>query len=61
MLESKIKRRYEFQDTIMQSDQGSIYSFIALSQVHKDYTITRSMLRIATPTYNPIIDDHNNY
>ena len=61
MLESKIKRGYESQDTIMHSDQGIIYSSIALSQVHKDYTITRSMSRIATPTYNPIIESKNGW
>ncbi len=52
MLKSKIKRGYESQDTIMHSDQGIIYSSVALSQVHKDYTITRPMSRIATPTEN---------
>ena len=61
MLESKIKRGYESQDTIMHSDQGIIYSSIALSQVHKDYTITRSMSRIATPTDNPIIESKNGW
>ena len=61
MLESKIKRGYKSQDTIMHSDQGIIYSSIALSQVHKDYTITRSMSRIATPTDNPIIESKNGW
>lgn len=61
MLESKIKRGYGFQDTIMHSDQGIIYSSIALSQVHKDYTIIRSMSRIATPTDNPIIESKNGW
>ena len=61
MLESKIKRGYESQDTIMHSDQGIIYSSIALSQVHKDYTIIRSMSRIATPTDNPIIESKNGW
>ena len=61
MLESKIKRGYEFQDTIMHSDQGTIYSSVALSQVHKDYTIIRSMSRIGTPTDNPIIESKNGW
>lgn len=61
LLESKIKRGYESQDTIMYSDQGIIYSSIALSQVHKDYTITRSMSLIATPTDNPIIESKNGW
>ena len=61
MLENKIKRGYENQDTIMHSDQGIIYSSVALSQVHKDYTITRSMSRIGTPTDNPIIESKNGW
>ena len=61
MLESKIKRGYETHDTIMHSDQGIIYSSIALSQVHKDYTIIRSMSRIGTPTDNPIIESKNGW
>lgn len=61
MLESKIKRGYESQDTIMHSDQGIIYSSIALSQVHKDYNIIRSMSRRGTPTDNPIIESKNGW
>ena len=61
MLESKIKRGYKNQDTIFHSDQGVIYSSYALSQVHKDYTITRSMSRIGTPTDNPIIESKNGW
>ena len=61
MLKTKIKRGYENQDTIMHSDQVVIYSSIALSQVHKNYTIIRSMSRIATPTDNPIIESKNGW
>ena len=61
MLKSKIKRGYRFQDTTMHSDQGAIYSSIALSQVHKDYTIIRSMSRIGTPTDNPVIESKNGW
>ncbi len=61
MLESKIKRGYESQNTIIHSDQGSIYSSVALSQVHKDYSITRSMSRAGTPTDNPIIESKNGW
>ena len=61
MLKNKIKRGYESQDTIMHSDQGVIYSSIALSQVHKDYTIIRSMSRVGTPTDNPIIESKNGW
>ena len=61
MLKSKIKRGYELQDTIMHSDQGVIYSSYALSQVHKNYTIKRSMSRRGTPTDNPIIEAKNGW
>lgn len=45
----------------MRSDQEIIYSSFVLSQIHKDYNITRSMSRIATPIDNSIINGHNNY
>ena len=61
MLKSKIKRGYGALDTIMHSDQGTTYSSIALSQVHKDYTIIRSMSRMRTPTDNPIIESKNGW
>ena len=61
MLKCKIKRGYKNQDTIFHSDQGVIYSSYALSQVHKDYTIKRSMSRIGTPTDNPIIESKNGW
>lgn len=61
MLENKIKRGYKDLETIFHSDQGIIYSSIALSQVHKDYTIIRSMSRIATPTDNPVIESKNGW
>lgn len=41
--------------------QGIICLPIALSQVHKDYSIIRSMSRIGTPTANPIIEAKNNW
>ena len=61
MFESKIKRGYGAQDMIIHSDQGSIYSSVALSQVHKDYNIIRSMSRSGTPTDNPIIEAKNGW
>lgn len=61
MLDIKIKRGYKTKETILHSDQGIIYSSIALSQVHKDYTITRSMSRVGTPTDNPIIESLNGW
>ena len=61
MLNNKIKRGYKSQETIFHSDQGTIYSSAAFNKVHKDYTITRSMSRIATPTDNPIIESKNGW
>ena len=46
---------------IIHSDQRIIYSSIALSQVYKYYTITRSMSRIGTPTDNQIIELKNGW
>ncbi|MEG2232506.1 MAG: IS3 family transposase [Bacilli bacterium] len=61
MLNNKIKRGYEELDTIFHSDQGSLYSSLAFANAHKDYTIIRSMSRIATPTDNPIIESINGW
>lgn len=61
MLKSKTKRGYKTQDTIMHSDQGAIYSSYALSQVHKNYNIIRSMSRVGTPTDNAVIESKNGW
>jgi len=61
MLKTKIKRGYKDLDTIFHSDQGVIYSSAAFSNAHKNYTITRSMSRIGTPTDNPIIESLNGW
>ena len=61
MLKNKIKRGYKSQETILHSDQGTIYSSVAFNNAHKDYNITRSMSRIGTPTDNPIIESKNGW
>lgn len=61
MLSNKQKRGYINQVTIFHSDQGTIYSSVAFNNAHKDYNITRSMSRIATPTDNPIIESKNGW
>ena len=61
MLENKKIRGYIGQDTILHSDQGSIYSSIAFNNAYKEYAIIRSMSRIGTPTDNPIIESKNGW
>lgn len=61
MLDDKIKRGYKSQETILHSDQGTIYSSVAFNNAHKDYNIMRSMSRIGTPTDNPIIESKNGW
>ena len=60
-LEEKIKRGYKDLETIVHTDQGSIYSSVAFNQLHKNYTIKRSMSRAGTPTDNPIIESLNGW
>ncbi len=61
MLENKIKRGYKDQETVLHTDQGSIYSSRTFRNVHKDYNIKRSMSRAGTPTDNPIIESLNGW
>lgn len=61
MIYSKQKRGYKNQETIMHSDQGSIYTSNAFNNAHKDYNILRSMSRAGTPTDNPIIESINGW
>ena len=60
-LEEKIKRGYKDLETIVHTDQGTVYSSVAFNQLHKDYTIKRSMSRAGTPTDNPIIESLNGW
>jgi len=46
---------------IVHSDQGVIYTSIAYNHAFKDYNISRSMSRRATPTDNPIIESLNGW
>ena len=61
LLETKIKRGYENLETIVHSDQGTVYSSTAFNQMHNNYTIKRSMSRVGTPTDNPIIESLNGW
>lgn len=61
LIKEKIKRGYKNLETIVHSDQGVIYTSRAYANAHKDYTIIRSMSRLATPTDNPIIEAVNGW
>jgi len=60
-LEEKIKRGYTLVETILHSDQGTVYTSRAFQNAHKDYNIKRSMSRAKTPTDNPIIEALNGW
>lgn len=60
-LNEKEKRGYMAAETILHSDQGSIYTSNAFSNAHRHYNIKRSMSRIATPTDNAIIESINGW
>lgn len=61
MLNSKIKRGYKNQDTILHTDQGIIYSSLPFNNILTPYTIIRSMSRAGTPTDNPVIESKNGW
>ena len=57
----KIKRGYTSVETILHSDQGSVYASRAFQNAHKQYNIIRSMSRAKAPTDNPIIEALNGW
>ena len=61
MLENKIKRGYANLETIFHTDQGSVYSSRSFNNILKDFSITRSMSRVGTPTDNPVIESKNGW
>ena len=61
MLENKIKRGYKNFDTIVHTDQGSVYSSVSFNNIFKSYMVTRSMSRAGTPTDNPVIESKNGW
>lgn len=56
MLNNKIKRGYKELETIVHTDQGSVYSSASFNNIFKSYMVTRSMSRAGTPTDNPVIE-----
>lgn len=61
LLKEKIKRGYKDLETIVHTDQGSVYSSRAFNKLHENYSIKRSMSRAGTPTDNPIIESLNGW
>jgi len=61
LIKAKIKRGYKNSDSIVHSDQGVIYTSFAYNNAYKEYNISRSMSRRATPTDNPIIESINGW
>ena len=61
MLKTKIKRGYKDLETILHTDQGSIYTSVPYNLSLKKYSITRSMSRAGTPTDNPVIESKNGW
>lgn len=60
-LKEKQKRGYMAAETILHSDQGSIYASSAFNNAHNNYNIKRSMSRVGTPTDNPVIEAINGW
>ena len=61
MLNNKIKRGYKDLETILHTDQGSVYSSVSFNNILKSFFITRSMSRVGTPTDNPVIESKNGW
>ncbi len=61
MIKNKIKRGYKNLETILHTDQGSIYSSVEFNSIFKELLITRSMSKEGMPTDNPIIESKNGW
>ena len=55
------KKKEQAPQTVLHTDQGSVYSSRAFALAHKHYNIIRSMSRAGTPTDNPIIESLNGW
>ena len=49
MLNNKIKRGYKDLETIVHTDQGTVYSSASFNNIFNSYNVTRSMSRAGTP------------
>ena len=61
MLNNKIKRGYKDLETIVHTDQGSVYSSVSFNNIFNSYNVIRSMSRAGTPTDNPVIESKNGW
>ena len=61
MLSNKIKRGYKDLETIVHTDQGTVYSSVSFNNIFNSYKVTRSMSRAGTPTDNPVIESKNGW
>ena len=61
MLNNKIKRGYGNLETIVNTDQGAVYSSVSFNNIFNSYNVTRSMSRAGTPTDNPVIESKNGW
>lgn len=61
MLNNKIKRGYKDLETIVHTDQGSVYSSVSFNNIFNSYKVIRSMSRAGTPTDNPVIESKNGW
>ena len=61
MLDCKIKRGYKDLETILHTDQGSVYSSVSFNKTFEKTSIIRSMSRAGTPTDNPVIESKNGW
>lgn len=57
----KVKEKEQIDPVDLHTDQGSVHSSRAFSEVHKDNSIIRSMSRVVTPTDNPITESINGW
>ena len=61
MLNNKIKRGYKDFETIVHTDQDSVYSSVSFNNILNSYQVIRSMSRAGTPTDNPVIESKNGW
>ena len=57
----EIKKQYPEMQTILHSDQGSVYASKDFNSVMKENSILRSMSRAGTPTDNPHMESINGW
>ena len=58
---NRMKNKKKTTPVVLHTDQGAVFSSRAFNEAHKNYTITRSMSRVGTPTDNPIIESINGW